>query len=68
MFKSRTEGSIVYKCTVRLLEELDVLECEFQVRVIGVIFFLYFWKLCDIDFCLFVACIIHAGQSIWVKR
>lgn len=32
MFKSRTEGSVVfYKCTVRLLEELDVLECEFQV-------------------------------------
>lgn len=31
MFKSRTEGSVVFKCTVRLLEELDVLECEFQV-------------------------------------
>ncbi|XP_055298722.1 FERM domain-containing protein 5 [Sitodiplosis mosellana] len=30
MFKSRTEGSVVFKCTVRLLEELDVLECEFQ--------------------------------------
>lgn len=32
MFKSRTEGSVVFKCTVRLLEELDVLECEFQVN------------------------------------
>lgn len=31
MFKSRTEGSVVFKCTVRLLEDLDVLECEFQV-------------------------------------
>lgn len=31
MFKTRTEGSVVFKCTVRLLEELDVLECEFQV-------------------------------------
>lgn len=31
MFKSRTEGSVVFKCTVRLLEELDVLECGFQV-------------------------------------
>ncbi|XP_031624575.1 FERM domain-containing protein 5 [Contarinia nasturtii] len=30
MFKSRTEGSVVFKCTVRLLEEPDVLECEFQ--------------------------------------
>lgn len=37
MFKSRTEGSVVFKCTVRLLEELDVLECEFQVgeNVVG---------------------------------
>lgn len=32
MFKSRSEGNVVYKCTVRLLEDLDVLECEFQVR------------------------------------
>lgn len=31
MFKSRNEGNIVYKCTVRLLEDVDVLECEFQV-------------------------------------
>ncbi|XP_058447329.1 FERM domain-containing protein 5 isoform X2 [Malaya genurostris] len=30
MFKSRSEGNVVYKCTVRLLEDLDVLECEFQ--------------------------------------
>ncbi|XP_037034109.1 FERM domain-containing protein 5 isoform X2 [Bradysia coprophila] len=28
MFKNRT--NVVYKCTVRLLEDLDVLECEFQ--------------------------------------
>lgn len=32
MFKSRTEGSVVFKCTVRLLEDDEVLECEFQVR------------------------------------
>lgn len=31
MFKSRTEGSVVFKCTVRLLEDHEVLECEFQV-------------------------------------
>lgn len=31
MFKSRNESNIVYKCTVRLLEDVDVLECEFQV-------------------------------------
>ncbi|GAB0086805.1 FERM domain-containing protein [Sergentomyia squamirostris] len=30
MFKSKNEGNIVYKCTVRLLEDADVLECEFQ--------------------------------------
>uniref|UniRef100_A0A1B0DPY1 Uncharacterized protein n=1 Tax=Phlebotomus papatasi TaxID=29031 RepID=A0A1B0DPY1_PHLPP len=32
MFKSKNEGNIVYKCTVRLLDVLDcdVLECEFQ--------------------------------------
>lgn len=34
MFKSRSEGNVVYKCTVRLLEDLDVLECEFQVNFI----------------------------------
>lgn len=33
MFKSRTEGSVVFKCTVRLLEDHEVLECEFQVKV-----------------------------------
>lgn len=32
MFKTRNEGNIVYKCTVRLLEDVDVLECEFQVH------------------------------------
>lgn len=35
MFKSRSEGNVVYKCTVRLLEDLDVLECEFQVMIGG---------------------------------
>ncbi|XP_055681119.1 FERM domain-containing protein 5 isoform X1 [Lutzomyia longipalpis] len=30
MFKSKNEGNIVYKCTVRLLEDADVLECEFH--------------------------------------
>lgn len=29
MFKSR--GDIVYKCTVRLLEDTEILECEFHV-------------------------------------
>lgn len=37
MFKSRSEGNVVYKCTVRLLEDLDVLECEFQVMIGGVL-------------------------------
>lgn len=31
MFKSR--GDIVYKCTVRLLEDTEILECEFHVSV-----------------------------------
>jgi len=31
MFRSKNEGNIVYKCTVRLLDDSDVLECEFQV-------------------------------------
>ncbi|CAD7085481.1 unnamed protein product [Hermetia illucens] len=30
MFRSKNEGNIVYKCTVRLLEDSEVLECEFQ--------------------------------------
>ncbi|XP_034667366.1 FERM domain-containing protein 5 isoform X1 [Drosophila subobscura] len=30
MFKSKQEGSLVYKCTVRLLDDSDVVECEFQ--------------------------------------
>ncbi|XP_055908231.1 FERM domain-containing protein 5 [Eupeodes corollae] len=30
MFKNKNESNIVYKCTVRLLEDSDVLECEFQ--------------------------------------
>lgn len=30
MFRNKNE-SIVYKCTVRLLEDADILECEFQV-------------------------------------
>lgn len=38
MFKSRNEGNIVYKCTVRLLEDLDVLECEFQVYTFHTIY------------------------------
>lgn len=34
MFKSKNESNVVYKCTVRLLEDSDVLECEFQVMYI----------------------------------
>ncbi|KAH8329299.1 hypothetical protein KR074_007358 [Drosophila pseudoananassae] len=30
MFRSKNEGNVVYKCTVRLLDDSDVLECEFQ--------------------------------------
>ncbi|XP_030384466.1 FERM domain-containing protein 5 [Scaptodrosophila lebanonensis] len=30
MFKSKNECNIIYKCTVRLLDDSDVLECEFQ--------------------------------------
>lgn len=33
MFKNKNESNIVYKCTVRLLEDADILECEFQVFV-----------------------------------
>lgn len=31
MFKSRADSNIVYKCTVRLLEDTEILECEFHV-------------------------------------
>lgn len=31
MFKSRGDSNIVYKCTVRLLEDTEILECEFHV-------------------------------------
>lgn len=31
MFRSKSESNVVYKCTVQLLEDSDVLECEFQV-------------------------------------
>ncbi|XP_077288968.1 FERM domain containing isoform X2 [Arctopsyche grandis] len=30
MFRSRADSNIVYKCTVRLLEDTDILECEFH--------------------------------------
>ncbi|XP_037960222.1 FERM domain-containing protein 5 [Teleopsis dalmanni] len=30
MFKNKNDCNIVYRCTVRLLEDSDVLECEFQ--------------------------------------
>lgn len=33
MFKSKNECNVVYKCTVRLLDDSDVLECEFQVSL-----------------------------------
>lgn len=32
MFRSKSESNVVYKCTVQLLEDSDVLECEFQVN------------------------------------
>lgn len=31
-FGSRGDNSVVYKCTVRLLEDTEILECEFKVR------------------------------------
>lgn len=31
MFRSRADSNIVYKCTVRLLEDSEILECEFHV-------------------------------------
>lgn len=33
MFKSRGDSNIVYKCTVRLLEDTEILECEFHVSI-----------------------------------
>lgn len=32
MFKNKNDGNVVYKCTIRLLEDADILECEFQVQ------------------------------------
>lgn len=40
MFKARSEGNVVYKCTVRLLEDDEILECEFQVSF-AVIFLVF---------------------------
>lgn len=42
MFKSRGESNIVYKCTVRLLEDTEILECEFHVGFVFLIFFINF--------------------------
>lgn len=59
MFKSRADANVVYKCTVRLLEELDVLECEFQVCLKCT----YYGK-CDIDF-FFRWCVLHTKNKQW---
>lgn len=32
MFKSRSEGNVVYKVTIRLFEDDSIIEAEFQVR------------------------------------
>lgn len=31
-FGSKGDSNVVYKCTVKLLEDTDILECEFRVR------------------------------------
>lgn len=31
-FGSRGDSNIVYKCTVRLLEDTEILECEYKVN------------------------------------
>lgn len=36
MFKNKNDGNIVYKCTIRLLDDADILECEFQVKFINI--------------------------------
>lgn len=30
-FGSKNDSNIVYKCTVRLLEDTEILECEYKV-------------------------------------
>lgn len=45
MFKSR--GDIVYKCTVRLLEDTEILECEFHVSSILQLFHLFVFRLTE---------------------
>lgn len=42
MFKGRNEGNVVYKCTVRLLEDDEILECEFQVSLSRAVIYLFF--------------------------
>lgn len=37
MFKSKNENNVVYKCTVRLLDDDEFLECEFQVQSFSVL-------------------------------
>lgn len=39
MFRSRADSNIVYKCTVRLLEDTEILECEFHVSLFRIFFF-----------------------------
>lgn len=34
-FGSRGDSNIVYKCTVRLLEDTEILECEYKVIILN---------------------------------
>lgn len=43
-FGSKGENSVVYKCTVRLLEDTEILECEYKVHFKAVL--VYFIYLC----------------------
>lgn len=38
MFKNKNDNNIIYKCTVQLLEDADILECEFQVILSEILF------------------------------
>lgn len=71
MFKSKNECNIVYKCTVRLLDDSDVLECEFQVckrSVLNKIYTYLYLNMSNKNFvaALFCCCTHTYTSCVWM--
>lgn len=47
-FGSRSDSNIVFKCTVRLLEDTEILECEYKVNKPVI---LYNFRITKLFFC-----------------